>query len=464
MRSQSKSRCGGARAWNSNQKLKQVAMLLAASSASCVLSSRLNGATFTYTAPSLGNSAPGDSWSAGTNWNAVPVSAATTTLNFITSATGALNSGVTVYSNDDIAGNFILNALSFTEAGPATGTVPVQTINGNTLEFVLNGSTVPTVTINASGTIKPTLAVNNNVQLDTLTTFSASTAGTFNGVIGGAGGINKTSSNGIFLTSSNTYSGATTINAGSIDLTGANGGIAGSSSITVNPTGILAYDNTSAVVASRLGSAPITLNGGGLSYIANSANSSGTTPTASLGALTLGANAGSAFNFGSSSGTSLVYLPAITRGTHATLVSFLASANTTSGQVQTATAFPLINGILPWAVETSNGEFLTEVSAGSSTFNLGAYGNISGLTSAAYDNNAASNVKITTAQSAFSAGVNENSLVLAVSNNTQGLGGNKLTLTSGGLIFSAGNGTLDRLQATEPSRRARVIRSCSSTR
>ncbi len=94
----------------------------------------------------------------------------------------------------------------------------------------------------------------------------------------------------------------------------------------------------------------------------------------------------------------------------------------------------LINGILPYSVETSNTNFLTVTGAN----HLGAYGNINGTNVTTFDGNLTSNVKITGNQSAFGGPIAENSLIYSAAG-TQGFGGNTLTLTSGGLIL--GNAT-----------------------
>lgn len=129
-------------------------------------------------------------WSAGTSWSATPASAADTALIF--SATQA--AGVNTISNNDIAGNFTLNSLNFTYAGPASGTAPTLTISGNALAFTSNGATTQTLTINPTGTSRPSLTITNNLILSnnlTLSNPSASNTATLSGVISGSGGISK---------------------------------------------------------------------------------------------------------------------------------------------------------------------------------------------------------------------------------------------------------------------------------
>ena len=76
-------------------------------------------ATYTYT----GNStvaAPGNTWSSGTGWNAIPVSASDTSLVFGTAT--SLASGVNVNTSQDFGSPFLLNSLTLAYSGPASGT------------------------------------------------------------------------------------------------------------------------------------------------------------------------------------------------------------------------------------------------------------------------------------------------------------------------------------------------------
>ena len=110
-----------------------------------------HAANFTYS----GNTSTTTQWNTGTSWSSTPVSAADTALIF--SATQA--AGINTISNNDISGNFVLNSLNFIYAGPASGTAPTVTISGNALAFTSNGATTPTLSINPSGTIRPTLSI-----------------------------------------------------------------------------------------------------------------------------------------------------------------------------------------------------------------------------------------------------------------------------------------------------------------
>ncbi|MEY3895096.1 MAG: hypothetical protein RLZZ214_615, partial [Verrucomicrobiota bacterium] len=159
-------------------------------------------ATFTYTRATSGT----DPWSAGTNWDAIPLSASTTTL---TLTGGPLASAVAVVSNNDNAGNFQLNLLNFTGIGPTSATTtPTFTVSGNTLEFVNDGTTTPLLHIEPTGTVKPFF--------------------TISAIIAGSTGLTKDGSGTITFSGANTFSGGLSITGGELRLNGA-------SDITANP-------------------------------------------------------------------------------------------------------------------------------------------------------------------------------------------------------------------------------------
>ena len=127
---------------------------------------KVDAANYTYSASTTTTT----QWSAGTSWSATPVSASDTTLDF--SATQA--AGINTISNNDLGGNFTLNRLNITYAGPASGTAPTLLISGNALAFTSNGATTPTLVFGQSGTIRPSVTISNNVILSNNLTISNS--------------------------------------------------------------------------------------------------------------------------------------------------------------------------------------------------------------------------------------------------------------------------------------------------
>jgi len=168
------------------------------------------GATYTSTSTS-----GTQTWSSGTGWSAVPVSAADTALVF--SAT--LVSGTALQSANNLVGDFLLNNLSMSYAGPATGTATF-TLTGGNLQFVSNGATTPTLSFATSGTIRPVETINNAIILGNTLTVSAASAGTTNnlaGLISGVGGISKSGLGAVnVIGAANTFSGAVSIGSGAL--------------------------------------------------------------------------------------------------------------------------------------------------------------------------------------------------------------------------------------------------------
>ncbi len=96
----------------------------------------------TYTYTPVSNTAPGDNWSAGTDWSATPVSAATTTLTFVGNNSTVLASGLTNYNTDDFSGAFNAQLLYLQGTGPTSGaaTINIAAASGSYLNLESNGA------------------------------------------------------------------------------------------------------------------------------------------------------------------------------------------------------------------------------------------------------------------------------------------------------------------------------------
>lgn len=178
--------------------------------------------TYTYNNTVTGTTTQ---WAAGTNWDAVPVSASDTALVFGAGA-GLVNTNV-LTANNDVANPFVLNSLTMSYAGTGTGTNFAKvTISGGTLNFVSNGGTGPTLALNATGSSGtglntiPQIIIDANVSLSDALTVTGNSSGIINGIVSGSVGITKNSgSSGILaLAGANTYTGVTTITNGSISV------------------------------------------------------------------------------------------------------------------------------------------------------------------------------------------------------------------------------------------------------
>jgi len=175
-----------------------------------------------YTRTATNTAGTADQWSAGTNWDATPTSGTTTQLVFGGAGPASLAAGVTVFTNDDIAGNFQLNVLNFTYAGPTSGAAPTVTISGNSLEFVSNGATTPTMSIAAGGTVKPLLTISNNVVLTNNLDITATTNGTLSGIISGGSSLTKDGVGTLTLSNgSNSWTGGLVIKQGILSVSSA---------------------------------------------------------------------------------------------------------------------------------------------------------------------------------------------------------------------------------------------------
>ena len=257
------------------------------------LGASAQAATFTWSGTTAGTY----NWaSPSTNWNATPVSNLDTILNY----TSTLAAGVAIISNNDVASPpFKLNQLSFTNAGPASGTAPTITLTGNQLEFVTNSSSAtPTLTFNTTGTIKPTIDIQNNLLLTNNLGVAATTDGKLSGVISGAGGLTKTGAGKLTLTGANTYTGTTTVNVGTLSLDFAAAGAP-----------------TTNIINNTANSSGLSLGGGTLSITGKNAGTTSQTFASTF--LNSGASTITLIQNGSTSTT--IDLAAITRNTGATL-------------------------------------------------------------------------------------------------------------------------------------------------
>jgi len=146
------------------------------------------------------------------------------TLASVLSGTGSVTktgAGVlTLSGTNTYSGNTTLNSgtLSLSGGSAITNTGTIIVNSGATLH-VASAETVGSV--NGVGSI--TLD-------DTLTTGEANTDDTLSGIISGVGALNKNGTGTLTLSGTNTYSGATAVNAGTLDVTGA----VQSSAFTVN--------------------------------------------------------------------------------------------------------------------------------------------------------------------------------------------------------------------------------------
>jgi autotransporter-associated beta strand protein len=162
---------------------------------------------------------------------------------------------------------------------------------------------------NTIGSLTGGGATGGNVTLGsaTLTVGSDNTSpAAYAGVISGTGGLTKSGSGTLTLSGANTYSGVTTINAGTLKLDNAGtttARLTATTNITVNSGGTLLLASSSGSSTDRINdAATMTLNGGTFN---TGGLKEGTTGAAGIGALTLQAN--SVIDLGVGSTTSVLH-------------------------------------------------------------------------------------------------------------------------------------------------------------
>lgn len=238
--------------------------------------------TYTYTpAEATNTSGTADSWSAGTGWSAVPVSAIDATLVFNSPTTA-----VTRFTNNDIASPpFQLNVLTFQGTPPAAATSAI-TVQGSQLEFRTSG-TGPFLNANTNrGTGTHTATLNNPIAIPDGLTIQGNGSATFvlGGAITGVGSLTKNGNSSVQINStSNAWGGSTTITAGAIRL-GASNVIPNGSAISISGTGVLDFTGKTETIASLALSGTGLINQTGGTVTISGAMTNNSTSTSGSGA------------------------------------------------------------------------------------------------------------------------------------------------------------------------------------
>lgn len=157
-------------------------------------------------------------WSTGANWNGgvTPPSSRFSTIEFFTGQTLAAGA---ITSNNDSVGGHALNVLTLGGTGPASGTT-TMTLGGNALLLRRESLLNPVVNLTATNGTGLTWDVSAAVTMEDSTTFTGAGTATFlfSGEISGSADLIKTGTSKLTLTGANTYTGITTINGGTLQI------------------------------------------------------------------------------------------------------------------------------------------------------------------------------------------------------------------------------------------------------
>jgi autotransporter-associated beta strand protein len=366
---------------------------------------------------------------------------------------------------DVLEGTVVLNAGANTILVTPTATVPGVrdlVVNGGTIDLNGNSQAVARLTHTTAANFSANAGVVTNTgSLATLTANSTVGANMFSGIISGALNFDKVGTNAYTLHAAATYSGATNVRGGTLQLQDA-GAITGGGAINVNFATLSIVNSGLSHVAARTGASALNLSGATVSFAPRLEGETSATSGAvslvrgsntltvaaqpglggslnlSAGALSRTAGSGAVLTVSSATGQ-------IGRGT--------AAAGGQSAQVTFTSGATLTNNILGgWA--TNGVDFLTYLSAASTTgaLGVGVLGD-TGSGFADWNNNntsagdlpdtaAASNVRssgnantnVTGARSfnslTWASAANGNNIVYT------GLFSDGLTLASGGLVRS----------------------------
>ena len=400
----------------------------------------------------------------------------TTTAVWSTSNAGTVATTTWVQGSD--AG--FQNGAAITLTLPSSTTIQVNSLADGTGGTVtnINGTSASTsiLQLGAGGITKSgsagtmTLGSLLNVELTANQTWSPGAALNVDSVVSGNFNLTKTGSSTLTMSGTNVYAGATTVNLGTMTISGANGSILNTSGITISGSGAnqsatLLLDNSTADNTNRIanGTSIALSNGGELRYQDNTATNSSET----AGAVTVGTGQSTVTVRGSTSRVGTLNLTSLTRSNDGLLLVrgstlggqassvgrlILADGGTSLGtQVGTNTSATGATGsvtnlkIVPWivgdtSVSNQGGNFVTyDTSSGLRALGTNEYVKDTGLTSATTD----ANYRLTAASQADTVNRTLNSVnITNAAGVITGASGTSLTVTSGAMFSSGASATI----------------------
>ncbi len=305
----------------------------------------------------------------GANVTSVSQDSATSPLQIINANNSAyagnynINAGILQIAGTNTTGTITAtNAASVINLGATSGTAAATlSIVNNAVSGKMNnninvraGSTgVKSIITNGTST---SFATSGLITLDDNLTISPPGLTTFgftftNSIVDGSSGpkgITKSNAGSLYLSASNTYSGATSVTAGTFQLTGANGALANTSGIALSG-GTLQLNNTSAANnTNRIpDSTPITLTSGTLDFNSDAAAATNYSETVAITAAVAGTINGKQ---AAADGTSTLTIGTFTRNSGAAL-SFTGTGLGVDARNRILFSTPptLVNSVIPWA-------------------------------------------------------------------------------------------------------------------
>ena len=181
--------------------------------------------------------------------------------------------------------------LDTTISSRAVNDSSAVTISGSHALSIDGSGTTNGITINGGAGLT---TINSNLVLigsSQTMTVNNSAGLLINGSVGGTIGLTKAGTGTLTLAGTNSFTGPTTINAGTLNA-GADGSLGGTSSVVVNAGGTLLLSQSGSATNDRINnSSTMTLNGGTFNTVGFSEHGlSGVTVTPRIGALTLSSN------------------------------------------------------------------------------------------------------------------------------------------------------------------------------
>ncbi len=276
----------------------------------------------------------------------------TVTVNGGNLTVGGAIGGTTFALTKNGTGNLILYGAS-TYNG--TTTVNAGTISIGAADRIADTSNLNVVggTFNLAGFNETlgSITGSGNITLGagTLTTNSSSST-TFSGLISGTGGFTKVGLGSLTLSANNTYTGITTISAGTLEIssTGLLGGGNYSANIVNNGTLLIASNSNQTLSGNISGTGSLAKNGSGSLTLAGNSNYSGNT-TINTGTLVIGnANAAGTGTISQTNGASLLKFD-----TTGTITNAMSVYNVLASQSATLSGAITVNNAT-WDIETGD--------------------------------------------------------------------------------------------------------------